>query len=908
MLPSASRPTVPGKRSLFFRASKRYLASIAGIVLLFLFICVELAPTNALAVAARSHTVATVNEGCNRFTFSADGNPFPLCPGPYPTGGNCVWWAWEQWHLLGYDLPLNWGNAADWVVDAESSGLPLGTTPRVGSIAVFPHADGVWAFGAAGHVAFVTAVSADGSTFDVTYQNYGDPNPMYVGTGYNASLINEPQFQNGNLRFIYFPRPIDPQRFADLPGIGNNDPAAIANANNQLAHGSSSIGSNSNVSSAGAVQTLTNDRLALGLSPVSSQQEFNADFTGTGYSDLLLYDRQQGQLHVLELTHPQSVSLPQSVNAIHTVPHAGYNLMNPTAPLDSLPRYVNLGDAITPAGKWGSALSIQIGDFQGTGKSDILLYDRTAGTIQLLSLTPQLTIEKHVTLSGWGPGWELYVGRFDGKRSGLFMYNRFSSQDPSVFTDSNPTPAPVGNPTGVTPEPPGSTSTPGSTPTGTPKPSPTPTSTPKPTATPTHPPVPTVAPTPKPTPPPQPPTATPTPKPTPTPVPTATPTPKPTPTPPPAPTAAPTTSPTGSPGTGSTATCPTATSTATPGATATPCTASTTTGTTNSTAAAVSNLTTSAVPEMSKLTSSVASALSGMDGMAATATPPPDVSNTDASGNSPADWATKGRTANIVTLDFDKNFTVLHQQQYTTWHSSWEIYVGHFATGNRDGVFLYDRVAGEGRMLDFDNNMAVQDFQGLHNLNGNWVVTSGDFNGSGRAQVLLYDPSSGDAQFLTFNKNLALANQVTQSSWGTNMVLYAGHFGTSALSVMLYDPQAGESTFIAFDSSLQIAHQYTVKSWDQHWQVLVGAFIDRSHCVTNGNCTSGDDILVLNRDTGQLEQYVFSFGRKFQVYDNRIQAFVRDGVVSDNHLNAVDTTTFNLMTTLKTNIRNEELY
>ena len=262
----------------------------------------------------------------------------------------------------------------------------------------------------------------------------------------------------------------------------------------------------------------------------------------------------------------------------------------------------------------------------------------------------------------------------------------------------------------------------------------------------------------------------------------------------------------------------------------------------------------------------------------------------------------------MLVLDFDKNFNVLHQQQYTSWHASWEVYVGSFATGKRSGIFLYDRVAGEGRMIDFASDMTVQDFQSLHNLSGNWVVSSGDFNGSGRAQLLLYDPSSGDAQFLAFNKNLSQANQVTLSSWGTNMVLYVGHFGTSALSVMLYDPQAGESTFIAFASSLQIAHQYTTKSWDQNWQVLVGAFMDRSRCLTSGNCTNGDDILVLNRETGQLEQYVFSFGRTFQVYDNRIQGFVRAGVVSDNHLNAVDTTTFNLMATLNTSIRNEELY
>jgi surface antigen len=875
MLPSASGPTIDSKRSLFFRIDKKHLMGIAGVMLLLFLIFVEFAPTNAQAMAARNHTVATVNDGCNHFTFSSDGNPFVLCPGSYPAGGNCVWWAWEQWHLLGYDLPLNWGNAADWIVDAEAAGLPLGTTPRVGSIAVFPRADGVWAFGAAGHVAFVTAVSADGTTFNVTYQNYGDPTPMYIGTGYNVSLINEPQFQNESMRFIYFPRLIDPQRFASLQGIGNNDPAVIAATNRQLTNGSLSIGSSSNVSSASSVQTLTNDRLALGVSPSASQQEFNADFTGTGYSDLLLYNRQQGQLDVLELTHPQPVALPTSVNAIHIVPHAGYNVMDPTAPLASSPRYVSLGDAITPAGSWGSALDIHIGDFQGTGKSDILLYDRATGTIQLLSLTPQLTIEKHVILSGWGTGWELYTGRFDGKRSGLFMYNRFALQEPnaSTTTPNSPTPAPVGNPTGEPGVTPGTTGTPGSTPTATPSPTKTPTVTltPGTTVTPTTTPTTTPTSTPPtvtvtPTSPSQLPTATPTTTPVPTVAPTATPIPTVVPTATPIPTAVPTAVPTaGSPGTAGTA-------------------------------SIISNATIAR------------SAHPLMDSMTPAAPPPLDVSTSDVTADSPTDWATQGRTANILVLDFDKNLNVLHQQQYTTWHSSWEVYVGSFATGNRDGVFLYDRVVGEGRMLDFDSTMAVQDFQGLHNLTGNWVVANGDFNGSGRAQLLLYDPGSGDAQFLTFNKDLSLANQVTQSSWGTNMVLYVGHFGTPALSIMLYDPQAGESTFIAFDASLQIAHQYTVKSWDQSWQVLVGAFMDRSRCVTDGTCKNGDDILVLNRATGQLVQYVFSFGIKFQVYDNRTQAFVRDGIVSDDHLNAVDTTTFNVMTTLKTSIRDEELY
>src|SRR5437660_3502943 len=139
-----------------------------------------------------------------------------------------------MWHRLGYDLPRNWGNAADWVSDAERSGLSLGKTPRVGSIAVFPIGDGVWAFTSLGHVAFVTSVSSNNSTFNVTYQNYGDPMPMYTGLNYPVALINQPRFQNGNLRFIYFPRPINPNLFAKLPGIDGNDLSGVAQANNQF--------------------------------------------------------------------------------------------------------------------------------------------------------------------------------------------------------------------------------------------------------------------------------------------------------------------------------------------------------------------------------------------------------------------------------------------------------------------------------------------------------------------------------------------------------------------------------------------------------------------------------------------------------------------------------------------------
>jgi hypothetical protein len=78
--------------------------------------------------------------------------------------------------------------------------------------------------------------------------------------------------------------------------------------------------------------------------------------------------------------------------------------------------------------------------------------------------------------------------------------------------------------------------------------------------------------------------------------------------------------------------------------------------------------------------------------------------------------------------------------------------------------------------------------------------------------------------------------------------------------------------------------------------------------VQSGDCSRGDDILVLDRKTGQVKQYIFTFGRQFQVYDNRAQTFIRQGVDTSERIDSVDTTTFKLVTTLSTPIRDEEVY
>ena len=813
---------------------RRYFFHLLAIGLLCAVVWIEFgSTTHALTF---DPTTPSVDTGCQHLTFSPDGNPFPLCPGPFPGGGNCVWWAWEQWHLLGYNLPLNWGNAAEWAVDAQRFGLPLGTQPRLGAIAVFPVADGVWAFGTAGHVAFVTWVSQDQTTFNVTYQNYGDPTPMFVGTGYNVSYINQPRFQNGQLRFIYYPGTIDVSRFAHLPGVNGNtvaQVAQVAQANGQLNHDLTSG---------------VTSRVALGLPPGGSDQEFSADFTGSGSTDLLLYNRQQGSLDVLTFGDRFQQILPHFTR---------YNGQNQSAYTPDVPARVSLGDALTPAGGWGSALDIAIGDFSGSGHDDILLADRLSGRIQLLSLTPQLTIQQHVILPGWGPGWEFYVGQFDGVKSDLFLYNRLLVPDPAFLSPTptlpqSPLPTTIPSPTTtpsltVTPTTSSSpTATPSSTPTSTPTLTPSPSVTPSPTVTasptPTTPPTITPSPTT---------TLTVTSSPTPTPTSTPTSTPSPSPTPLPSPTVTPTPSP----------------------------------------------------------SPSATQASEGRYALASTiaATPPPGPGD-DLSGTNVSDLSSTRPPPNILLLSFSSDLHLEQQQAYRLMHDAWEVYVGRFVNPHQDGLLLYDRTAGQARLLDFTSALLVNHDQSLTMPAGNWDIHSGDFNASGRAQVLLYDPGTGDLQFLALAPDLSLATQVDDAGLTTGQVLYVGHFGLPALSVMLSDPAAGQNTFLAFDASLHIAHQVTVAGWDHHWQVLIGAFLDRSACQAAPPCTTVDDVLVLNRQSGQLRQYRFTFGNKYRVFDNRLQAFLRDGIVITARLQTVETSSFQWQASLDASITTEELY
>jgi hypothetical protein len=288
--------------------------------------------------------------------------------------------------------------------------------------------------------------------------------------------------------------------------------------------------------------------------------------------------------------------------------------------------------------------------------------------------------------------------------------------------------------------------------------------------------------------------------------------------------------------------------------------------------------------------------------------PQKPVPGEDLSGGASVDTQSLGLTPNIVLVSFKRDFSIDKEQEYTLMHDSWEVYIGRFDNSNRDGLFLYDRTAGEARIMDFTNNLLVNHYSALSGLDGNWDIHTGDFDGSGCAQVLLYDPGSGDAQFLVFAPNLSLKSQVSNLTLLPGQVLYVGHFGLPSLSVMLFDPAAGQSTFYAFNTSLAISKQYSAPSWNQHWQVLIGSFLDRSACLTNHTCTTGDDVLALNRQTGQVQQFIFTFGNQYHVFDNRSQSFLRDGAASTPVMNTVNASSFESQMVLNTGILNDELY
>jgi surface antigen len=104
---------------------------------------------------------------------------------------NCT--SYVAWALAANRQRIDWFipgamNAFNWPHVAQLAGLPVGTRPRVGAVAVWPRATRF------GHVAYVTNVDADG-TFDVAEYNLPVPFGFDVRRGVSPA----------GAQFIYVP-------------------------------------------------------------------------------------------------------------------------------------------------------------------------------------------------------------------------------------------------------------------------------------------------------------------------------------------------------------------------------------------------------------------------------------------------------------------------------------------------------------------------------------------------------------------------------------------------------------------------------------------------------------------------------------------------------------------------------
>lgn len=93
-----------------------------------------------------------------------------------PVAGNTYDYQSCTWHVkeMRPDIPNNWGNATDWMYNAQAQGWPTGSEPRAGAIG--------WRYG---HVVYVEAVNPDG-TILISERNY-DWNNSYRQRAAEAS-------------------------------------------------------------------------------------------------------------------------------------------------------------------------------------------------------------------------------------------------------------------------------------------------------------------------------------------------------------------------------------------------------------------------------------------------------------------------------------------------------------------------------------------------------------------------------------------------------------------------------------------------------------------------------------------------------------------------------------------------
>ncbi len=109
--------------------------------------------------------------------------------------GWCTWYAANRRAELGRPVPSNLGNAYSWYYLAQRAGLPTGSTPQVGAVAVNT---------AGNHVSIVEVVNSDGS-FWVSEMNSRGQKSMTDPTPWGGWAVRDYKLFTsvGSLKFIY---------------------------------------------------------------------------------------------------------------------------------------------------------------------------------------------------------------------------------------------------------------------------------------------------------------------------------------------------------------------------------------------------------------------------------------------------------------------------------------------------------------------------------------------------------------------------------------------------------------------------------------------------------------------------------------------------------------------------------
>jgi surface antigen/LysM repeat protein len=138
-------------------------------------------PLSRLVATARPKAAAPAPVVNRNVAVRASGpNYFPY--------GQCTWWAAQERPDIGGRVV---GNASAWLYSARAAGLATGSRPQVGAIVVYqPGAQGA---GWTGHVAYVSSVASNGTSFTISEMNFP----------YWGRVTTRASWTGGGVSFIY---------------------------------------------------------------------------------------------------------------------------------------------------------------------------------------------------------------------------------------------------------------------------------------------------------------------------------------------------------------------------------------------------------------------------------------------------------------------------------------------------------------------------------------------------------------------------------------------------------------------------------------------------------------------------------------------------------------------------------